>query len=363
MHLSAPFAVPRLHTVRVDSLDLLRGMAVLGMMVMNIQSFSMIRAAYINPTAFGDLAGLNKWVWIGSHVMADQKFLSIFSILFGAGIILFTERLEVKNLAVRKIFFRKLILLLMAGLIHSYFIWYGDILVCYALCAFLIYWIRNWKPGGLLTLGLVLLAVPAFNYWLFGESLKQWPEEALTGIAAAWKPGTTAVAAELEAMRGGYFAQVSERASAAFEFQTYIFLIWYGWRVAGFMLIGMSLFKLGILSAKKHYSFYILLVFTGLMIGLPMTVWGVKKNFDAGWDYRYSMFLGWEWNYIGSIFIALGYVAIVQILEKLPFLGRMKQLLRAVGRMAFSNYILMSILCTFIFYGYGLGMFGRYGSY
>ena len=77
---------------RIISIDVLRGIAVLGILIMNIQSFSMIGAAYINPTAYGDLTGLNKWVWIFSHLFADDKFMSIFSMLFGAGVIIFTSR-------------------------------------------------------------------------------------------------------------------------------------------------------------------------------------------------------------------------------------------------------------------------------
>ncbi len=82
---------------RIISLDVLRGFAVLGILIMNIQSFSMIEPAYLNPTAYGDLTGLNKWVWIVSHMLADSKFMSLFSMLFGAGILLFTSRIEAKG--------------------------------------------------------------------------------------------------------------------------------------------------------------------------------------------------------------------------------------------------------------------------
>lgn len=89
MKLSKPIS-PTLLSERYHSLDLLRGIAVLGILIMNIQSFAMIQAAYINPTAYGDFTGINRWVWILSHIFADQKFMTIFSILFGAGIILLT---------------------------------------------------------------------------------------------------------------------------------------------------------------------------------------------------------------------------------------------------------------------------------
>ena len=82
---------------RIDSLDVLRGFAVLGILVMNIQSFSMPGAAYMNPTAYGDLTGANLWVWILSHLFADQKFMTIFSALFGAGIVLMWQRAEARG--------------------------------------------------------------------------------------------------------------------------------------------------------------------------------------------------------------------------------------------------------------------------
>ena len=82
---------------RIQSLDIIRGIAILGILIMNIQSFSMPGSAYSNPMAFGDLNGINKWVWIISHVFADMKFMNIFSILFGAGIILVTSKSEIKT--------------------------------------------------------------------------------------------------------------------------------------------------------------------------------------------------------------------------------------------------------------------------
>ena len=88
----SPTASPTAKNSRIQSLDLLRGIAILGIPIMNIQSFAMPSAAYSNPLAYGDLTGLNLWTWILSHLFADQKFMSIFSVLFGAGIVLITEK-------------------------------------------------------------------------------------------------------------------------------------------------------------------------------------------------------------------------------------------------------------------------------
>jgi uncharacterized protein len=118
---------------RLESLDVLRGFAVLGILIMNIQSFSMVDAAYTNPSAFGDLTGVNRWVWLLSHVFADQKFMSLFSLLFGAGIALMAHRLQAQGQSAAWLHYRRMFWLLLFGLGHAYLFWHGDILFTYAL--------------------------------------------------------------------------------------------------------------------------------------------------------------------------------------------------------------------------------------
>ncbi len=95
---------------------------------MNIQSFSMISAAYFNPTAYGDLTGANGWVWRMTHVLVDMKFMAIFSMLFGAGIILMASRAESRGQAVTGVHYRRMAWLIVFGLLHAHLLWYGDIL-------------------------------------------------------------------------------------------------------------------------------------------------------------------------------------------------------------------------------------------
>jgi len=90
-------SAPTAPSERIVALDALRGFAVLGILIMNIQSYSSIQAAYLNPTAYGDLTGINLWIWTLSHLLAREKFMTIFSILFGAGILLFAGRVEAKG--------------------------------------------------------------------------------------------------------------------------------------------------------------------------------------------------------------------------------------------------------------------------
>ena len=132
---------------RIQSLDIIRGIAILGILIMNIQSFSMPGSAYSNPMAFGDLNGINKWVWIVSHLFADMKFMNIFSILFGAGIILVTSKSEIKTGKSASLHYKRTFWLLILGLLHAHLIWYGDILVTYALCAFILFPLRKIKPS------------------------------------------------------------------------------------------------------------------------------------------------------------------------------------------------------------------------
>jgi len=105
---------------RIISLDVLRGFAILGILIMNVQSFSMIMASYINPSAFGDLTGLNRVVWTLSHVLADEKFMSIFSMLFGAGILMIAGRAEDKGLKAGSVHYRRSLWLILFGLMHAW---------------------------------------------------------------------------------------------------------------------------------------------------------------------------------------------------------------------------------------------------
>src|SRR5712692_4927581 len=144
---------------RIASLDVLRGLAVLGILVMNIQSFAMIEAAYSNPTAFGDLKGANYLVWLLSHVLADQKFMTIFSMLFGAGIVLMTGRREQAGRRSAAVHYRRMGVLALFGLLHAYLLWYGDILFSYALCGMVAYLFRRLRPQFLLLWGFLGLLV------------------------------------------------------------------------------------------------------------------------------------------------------------------------------------------------------------
>jgi uncharacterized protein len=343
---------------RIVSLDVLRGFAVLGILIMNIQSYSMISSAYLNPTAFGDLSGVNQWVWTLSHIFAEMKFMSIFSILFGAGVVLMTSRIESSGRSARRVHYSRILWLLLIGLTHAYVLWHGDILVAYALCGMLLYLFRNLSPGKLLAVGLPVLSVASILYLLFGLSLPYWPEESLGEVLKFWRPTQETINHEVAAYTGGWLTQMTHRAPSSAYMETFVFLIRTGWRACGMMLIGMALFKWGVLTGERSSRFYWFMATIGLAAGMPIILYGVYHNFGAGWPLT-SMFLGLQFNYWGSVGVALAYIALVMLVCKSSAWTWITAPLAAVGRMAFTNYLMQSVICTTVFYGHGFGLFGR----
>lgn len=344
---------------RIQSLDILRGFALLGILIMNIQSFSMIEAAYINPAAFGDLTAINRWAWIFSHIFGDQKFMTLFSILYGAGIVMITSRIRETGRNEAAIHYRRTGWLLVIGMLHAYLLWHGDILVPYAICAVFAYFFRNKYPRKLFITGLLIICVPSLLYLLFGWSMPYWPPEGIENLATSWAPAPELIEKEILAFQGSWIQQMSQRVPAAIAFQTFIFLMWTGWRAGGLMLIGMAFYKWGILTAEKSNRFYQRMLVIGLLVGLPMVILGVIFNFAANWSLEYSMFLGWQYNYWGSLFVAGGFIAAVMLICKSKRSGRLSLSLAAVGRTALSNYLLQTLICTFIFYGHGFALFAK----
>jgi len=344
---------------RIASLDVLRGVAILGILIMNIQAYAMIGAAYLNPSAYGDLSGLNGLVWRLSHVLADTKFITIFSMLFGAGIVLMSDRVVAQGGKPGGRHLRRMLGLLVIGLMHAYLLWSGDILVVYALCGFLAFLFRNKKPRTLLVVGLVFIAVPSGLYMFFGMSMPYWPADAIQGIMEFWAPTADAVAVEMAAFRSSWPEQMEYRVQTSLFFHTLVFLIWTGWRSLGVMLLGMALFKWGVFSAQRTTKLYATLIAVGFLVGYPLVIYGMERNFAADWAIEYSFYFGPQFNYWGSILVAVAYVSLVMLLCKSDSLLGVRRVFATVGRMALSNYLMQTLICTTIFYSQGFGLFGQ----
>ncbi len=342
---------------RIKSLDILRGFALLGILLMNIQSFSMPEAAYLNPMAYGNMTGANQWVWVFSHIFADQKFMTIFSVLFGAGILLFSENAEAKRGRSAGLHYRRTIWLLIIGLIHAHLIWHGDILVAYAICSSIVFLFRKMKPAKLFVIGLLVIAVHTLLYSIPAVTISNWPQDAIAEAMASWNPTSVQINNEIDAFTGTYKQQLHKRSEIALFMETGVLLMIFLWRAGGLMLVGMALYKWGILSAEKSSGFYMKGWLISWLIGLPIVIYGIIQNYSHNWALEYSMFGGSQYNYWGSLLVSFGFICLIMIIVKSTNFMWIKARLAAVGQMALSNYLTQSVICVFIFYGIGFGFF------
>jgi uncharacterized protein len=345
---------------RIVAIDVLRGVALLGILPMNIQSFAMLDAAYQNPTAYGDLHGGNFLVWLFSHVLADLKFVTIFSMLFGAGILLMSRRAEAAGRRPGPIHYRRMIWLVIFGILHGFLLWSGDILFTYGFCGLFVYPARRLRPRNLIVIGLLLFSVTTVSMVGIERLIAhQSPATQQSMKEDMWDPLPAQAARETAAFRGGWRTQMSERASNSSAMETVFLAAYTFWRVTGLMLIGMALFQLGVFSAASSPAAYRKMIAAAVVVGIPVTLYGTWRDFARGWEFLYSFFLGSQYNYWASLLISAGWIGSVMLMLKGNVLRPLTDRLAAIGRMAFSNYILQTLLCSVVFYGNGLGLFGK----
>ena len=353
--IAAPVDVGR----RVTSIDVLRGFALLGILVMNIQSFSMPDAAYLNPTAYGDLNGANRWVWILGHLLTDEKMYGIFSMLFGAGILLMATRIERRRGQPGPVHYRRMAWLILFGLLHAYLLWSGDILYTYGVCGLVAYLFRNLQPRALVIRAVLFFAVSSAIYAGVGRVINTLPADQFDAfVHENWRPTDAMIQEEIAAFRGGWLQQMPYRSSYALEMETLVFAFLFAWKSIGNMLLGMALFKWGVVTGERSQGFYLRLAAAGFLIGLPIVAFGIWRHFAAGWNARYSFFFGSQYNYWGAIVVDIGWIGAILLMYGSRRFTLATTALAAAGRMAFSNYILQTLICTTIFYGDGFGLFG-----
>ncbi len=343
---------------RYETLDLLRGVAVLGILVMNIAAFSMPTAAYTNPKLWGGFTGADFWVWALTYTFASEKFLSLFSVLFGAGVYLMTTRLAGQEAPAGRLHFRRMGWLALFGLAHGYLLWFGDILFDYAICGVALYPFRSLPVRRLLLAAVLFFTVGSLVGTAIGLSVSRMPEEARREIAEDWSPPTWLLEDEVAAHRGAWFAQLEYRLPTTFMLQTTVLGMLVFWKATGLMLLGIALMKSGILTGEAATSTYRRLLGWGFGLGLPLVLAGVAGHLRTDFSFDYSMFLGSQPNYWGSVLLALAYLSGTVLLWRAGRLGGLGRALGATGRMAFTNYLMQSVICTTLFYGQGFGLFG-----
>lgn len=353
------------------SLDAMRGFGVMGILLLNIIGFAMPGAAYINPAAWGGTDPLNIAVWATNFVLFDGKMRGLFSVLFGASMLLVIQRAEASGQNAKSVHLNRMAWLFVIGAAHYIILWWGDILVPYAICGTLALYfvqkdIRQLIRWAIILFSLYFLVVcfmVAGSWWQSVQGLAPGADAAtIEGtrkmLASFGQPGSSDIARDLALYKGGWSAIFADNLST-FPSSLSNALLLFTLDTLGMMVLGMAMLKSGFMLGLWAPEMYAKIARRGFAIGLgPMTAlaaWVIASGFDTmttfgaffafSFPFRVALTIGW----------AAALLWIIVRHQQHPLIGRVA----AAGRAAFSNYLGTSVLMTFIFYGWGLGLFGQ----
>ena len=354
---------------RIHQLDVVRGIAVMGILAMNIVAFAMPFQAYMNPTAYGLESNADLASWVFSFIFVDGKMRGLFSFLFGASMLLVIERAQAGGHNAASIHYRRMFWLLVFGLIHLYLIWFGDILVGYALVGMIAWFFRDKEPAALVRWGVALVTVQliVFAGLAFGAFYLQ---EAATAPGASaemvkeWRTlesefgvlGPDALASKLALVGGDYGGLVGYRLSEHAA-QPLKGLLMFGWETLAYFLFGMVALKNGFLTGGWSDSAYRRTVLIGFGIGVPayaLLAWILTRDgFSVPMIFAVVMAATVPFR---PLMVAATAALIILATRRG---GALVERIAAAGRAAFSNYLGTSLVMTSLFYGYGAGFFGH----
>lgn len=351
---------------RIATLDVIRGVAVMGIFSVNVIAFAMIEGAYFSPTAYGGHTGLDLVLWAANMIVIDGKMRSLFSMLFGASMLLVIDRAEASGRSAAAVHYRRMAVLLLFGLAHFYLIWFGDILTAYALMGMVAFLFRRSSVRALLVWGCLFMAL---NMALFSALVSNMVELDRAAHAAGatarqiaeWNqfglmlyPTAEALAKDAAvhaSFLGRLHHMVTQRA-----FEPLVSSLVTGPETLGLMLLGMAGYRSGFLTGAWPMPRYRRIAFWCLAVGAVAFAGVVAVDIASGF-------------YVPTVFgtfmvasapfrpiMAAGYAALIILLAQ--GMGPLAQRLAATGRCAFSNYLGTSIIGAFIFYGWGLGLYG-----
>ncbi len=355
---------------RIATLDIVRGFAVMGILTMNIVAFAMPFPAYANPAAYGGDNGLDLASWAFNFLIFDGKMRGLFSILFGASTLLVIERATAAGLGGATAHYARMVVLLLFGLVHFYFIWFGDILALYALSGMILYWFRNKSPRalvrwgvGFLTLSAILFGLVAMSTVMAGSSgssstATPGSMEARRTIEHEVGASSKKIPAELKLYRSDYSTIVDSRLNGRTS-EPFMSFFSFGLETLGLMFVGMALFKSGFFTGEWGKARYRKWALRCVAIALPalalLAWWQVDSGFDSVRVFAAFITLSMPFD----LMMSLAWAALIALWVKNGSMTILKTRISAVGRMAFTNYLMTSIVMTSIFYGYGLGLFGE----
>jgi uncharacterized protein len=335
---------------RIDAMDMLRGVAVLGILLVNINSFALPFEATFELTQAGYHHAIDGWVYAFVSAMAQGKFMSLFAMLFGAGVVMMAGRRWQAGESPAGLHYRRVGVLAAVGLIHGLLIWYGDILFPYAICGAILYPCLLLRGRKLLWLCLGLWGLVLVSSVGFG-ALMMWSESASSDAAN----DQSLFANETELMRGGLLDIMLVR--IAYWLLYAVLGPFFGWPwMLALMMTGVLAARSGWITGQRPPADYARLLVVGLLVGLPVASMRVAMGLlsdSEGW-----LIVSFAMNVIDAAALSMAFGAIVMLGVKAWSSNWLGRALIAVGRMALTNYLAQSVICTLLFYGYGLGLFG-----
>lgn len=379
---------PVAESSRVKIIDMLRGVALLGILLMNIPGFSM--PDYSFEVFKNNPRSINFWVYAVITIVFEGKMRAIFSIIFGAGVLLFLAKKGGIGKSVAPLFYRRMFWLLLFGLIHSHLIlWIGDILYLYAVCGMLLYLFRNINPKYLIWaipfVAIVDFTVGTIQYQDIREKRIEYTEassaqsenKVLTQTQrtalVTWReveknmmPNREDAKANTAKMKSNYSTVAGYLRPLAFDWQTK-YLLFEVWDVLALMILGLVLYKWGFLNGSWSNENYLKVIKIGYGIGLPLVIYSFYYKFTHYSTLEANLLTMEKTpiSWIGLIYpfqrilLSIAHLAALILLFKSGFLKNLFRRLVAVGQMAFTNYISHSIICTLFFFGYGLNYYGE----
>jgi uncharacterized protein len=387
-----PAAAPVAEAERNRMIDALRGVALLGILLMNIPGFAMpdlSSEAYRN-----DPTSVNFWVNAVISVVFEGKMRAMFGMIFGAGVLLFVAKKGQAGKSVTWLFYRRMLWLVLFGLIHAHLIlWVGDILYLYGLCGMVVYLFRNVNPK-YLALGVPLVAVLDFGA---GTAIYQYVRtqrieyvdaraaeatgvpltdaqkqavETWRGWETSFIPNREEAAKNTATMKSDYAAVAGRIRKLAFDLQTKLVLLEI-WDSLALMLLGVALYKWGFLTGGWSNRAYRRTMLIGYGLGIPLVIYRFCHSYLHNPTLEASLArmeqVPVEWTGLiypfQRILLVLAHFSALILLYKSGVFGRLFRCLEAVGQMAFTNYIMHSVVCTLLFFGYGLNYFGELEFY
>lgn len=381
MHLAGPVRSEE----RITTLDTIRGFALLGILLMNIVGFG-LPAAYDDPTNSGGATGINLAIWVAMHVLAEGKMRCLFSMVFGAGIILLTSRAEQRaDPSAADIYYRRNLWLGAFGIVHAFLLWQGEVLYPYALCALALYPFRRMAPKGLIIIAAaMMLTIAAFAIHNGMDTQRTIAEgkasadlkksgakltEEQDGALKKWeelrkhaKPSAEEIDKTNKKWRGSVLDVLKVRAGEVWRWHSMAYYHYWNLDIFSMMLLGMGLFKLGVFSGTLSMRFYAAMAAAGYAIGLSINSYTAWTRVANNFDIVVNIYSGVTYD-LGRLSIALAHVAVLILLMKAGLLAWLTRSLGAIGQMALSNYLTHSVVCSTIFCGYGFALYGRLERY